>query len=33
VLTIGEAVHLFHLVGIAPILLGVWLVTSAHNAG
>jgi drug/metabolite transporter (DMT)-like permease len=33
VLTIGEAVHLFHLVGIATILLGVWLATSAHNAG
>jgi drug/metabolite transporter (DMT)-like permease len=32
VLTLGESVHLFHLVGIATILAGVWLATSARAA-
>jgi drug/metabolite transporter (DMT)-like permease len=31
-LTLGEAVHLFHAVGIATILLGVWLATSDRRA-
>jgi len=31
VLTLGETVHVFHLVGIATILFGVWLATSART--
>jgi drug/metabolite transporter (DMT)-like permease len=33
VLILGEEVHLFHAVGIATILLGVWLATSARARG
>jgi drug/metabolite transporter (DMT)-like permease len=31
-ITLGEAVHLYHLVGIATIFAGVWLATSARRA-